>query len=171
MVFYRKAASLQRAREAPVDGEQSQTYAAGFWREVLGTLRIGPFLCRTTHICCSYFQPLVHQKPAAGSNSSVKIMLEKIRIFKRFWGTWFNLAAELCTQQNTAITRTSRSGIRHWPIRDAWCQCQSLMSVWCRPMKCKFCCARMWTLNVGHKPRGMAWNLICLWILAQRCRF
>ena len=50
-----------------------------------------------------------------------------------------------------AITQTSRTGIWHLftflRYLDAWCWCQSSMSVWQRPMKCKFCCARMWTLN------------------------
>ena len=44
-----------------------------------------------------------------------------------------------------AITQTSRTGIWHLftflRYLDAWCWCQSSMSVWRRPIKCKFCCA------------------------------
>ena len=49
------------------------------------------------------------------------------------------------------ITQTLKTGIWHLftflRYLNAWCWCQSWMSVWRRPKKCKFCCARMWTFN------------------------
>ena len=93
-----------------------------FDERFFGTFRLTVIVCRTTHICCSYFQQLVDQKPGSSSISNSQLSKEccKNYIFLRgFVKLYLNVADQGAHASQTEC-KLCRVKMRTLTEFDAW---------------------------------------------------